>query len=270
MSNATAFPIFGAAGYFKVSSGSGTPSDPYVPQVSGAGGSQTPWTGNIDGAGFSLSNSKVVTGTAATITHASVAPALTVNALNPIDTSGGTVTVTYPNPATWSGLTLLFTDVASTFDASNLTITHYSGTLLGGLSADLVCNRRGGNTIWGLYSDGTNVEILGSPTMPTFRLVTDADANLVLSDFGPPGQGGLIKMSSASAHNVIIPANVTIDVPISYECYAMQYGAGAVTATITTDTLRAANGKVACNGQYALIGMRKIAATEWVLFGDRA
>lgn len=80
-----------------------------------------------------------------------------------------------------------------------------------------------------------------------------------------------IVMNLAGANNIVIPANSNIAFPIGTELIIMQYGAGTTTVQISTDDLRYdAAYSAALNGQYAVVGIKKVAATEWFLFGNLA
>lgn len=75
--------------------------------------------------------------------------------------------------------------------------------------------------------------------------------------------------NNASAISAVIPANASIAYPVGTTFAFHQRGAGQVTVSVTTDTLRAPNGaKTAV--QYSTIFATKIAATEWVITGDTA
>jgi hypothetical protein len=73
--------------------------------------------------------------------------------------------------------------------------------------------------------------------------------------------------SNASAISLIIPANASVAYPIGTVFYVYQAGAGQVTVSVTSDTLRSPNG-AKTSQQYALISVTKVAATTWVVTGD--
>jgi hypothetical protein len=73
--------------------------------------------------------------------------------------------------------------------------------------------------------------------------------------------------SNASAISAVIPANASVAYPIGTVFYFYQAGAGQVTVSVTTDTLRAPNG-AKTSQQYAVVSVTKVAATTWVLGGD--
>jgi len=73
--------------------------------------------------------------------------------------------------------------------------------------------------------------------------------------------------SNASAISFVIPSNATVDFPVGTVFYIYQAGAGQVTVSVTTDTLRAPNGTKTAN-QYSVVCATKVASTTWVLTGD--
>lgn len=73
--------------------------------------------------------------------------------------------------------------------------------------------------------------------------------------------------SNASAISFVIPANASVAYPVGTIFYVYQAGAGQVTVSVTTDTLRSPNG-AKTSAQYALVMVTKVAATEWVISGD--
>jgi len=84
----------------------------------------------------------------------------------------------------------------------------------------------------------------------------------VLSD-----SGKLITFNNASAITFTVNSNANVATPIGTEIQLMQLGAGQVTVSITSDTLRATPG-AKLRAQYSGARLIKIAATTWALFGD--
>jgi len=79
----------------------------------------------------------------------------------------------------------------------------------------------------------------------------------------------VITLNNAAAIAMTIPANASVPYPIGTKLNFEQLGAGAVTVGITSDTLSFNAGATAVmNGQYSIATALKIAATEWVLFGQ--
>ena len=73
--------------------------------------------------------------------------------------------------------------------------------------------------------------------------------------------------NNASAISAVIPANASVAYPVG-TCFAFhQRGAGQITVSVTTDTLRTPIG-AKTRAQYSTIFVIKIAATEWAVTGD--
>jgi hypothetical protein len=75
--------------------------------------------------------------------------------------------------------------------------------------------------------------------------------------------------NNASAISAVIPANSSVAYPVGTTFAFHQRGAGRVTVSVTTDTLRTPNGAITTK-QYSTIFVTKIATTEWVVTGDSA
>ena len=73
--------------------------------------------------------------------------------------------------------------------------------------------------------------------------------------------------SNASAISFVIPANGSVAYPVGTVFYIYQAGAGQVTVSVTTDTLRSPNGAKTAQ-QYSVIMATKVASTTWVVSGD--
>lgn len=91
------------------------------------------------------------------------------------------------------------------------------------------------------------------------NLQTGTSYELVLEDAGK-----IIEMNNASANTLNIPANSAVAFPVDTRIDVIQYGAGATTITITTDTL---TGTATVGAQYQVVSLWKRAATEWVVIG---
>lgn len=74
-------------------------------------------------------------------------------------------------------------------------------------------------------------------------------------------------LNNASAIAVVIPANASVAYPVGTAFAFHQRGAGQVTVSVTTDTLRSPNGAKTAQ-QFSTIYVTKVAATEWVITGD--
>lgn len=73
--------------------------------------------------------------------------------------------------------------------------------------------------------------------------------------------------TAATAVSAVIPANASVAYPVGTTFAFHQNGAGQITVSVTTDTLRAPNG-AKTNTQYSTIFVTKIGSTEWVVTGD--
>lgn len=133
----SSFPIFGTGGFWKSASGSGTPSDPFVPAVNVTGGGvQTPWAQNIDGAGFTLSNAAVrwvTAGGSFAGTNQGNATAL-IEGVNNLTAADGVKGAVLPTPT--NGRTSFVIVNNNTVTALGL-VYPQSGGSINGLSANL-------------------------------------------------------------------------------------------------------------------------------------
>ena len=83
--------------------------------------------------------------------------------------------------------------------------------------------------------------------------------------------GHLITSTYATAVTEVIPANADVPFPVGTVIQIAQLGAGQVSLSIVTDTLRVPPGFVAkLRGQYSTATITKIAETTWLASGDLA
>jgi hypothetical protein len=154
------------------------------------------------------------------------------------------------------------------------TITPTTSTINGGTALVL----RTGE--WGLItSDGTNyrtftnarvtgagsVREIGTRGLPVFT--QDTTYQFAFGD-----EGCIIRHSSASAHTYTIPANSGTAFPVGTAITIVnEPGAGAITLTITTDTLNRGDGIAGTGnrtiGVNAVVTIIKTAATTWMITG---
>ncbi len=82
-------------------------------------------------------------------------------------------------------------------------------------------------------------------------------------------EGRVITIENDAAITVTIPANSAVAFPLGTEIEFVQKGAGAITFAITSDTLNVNPvwTKVT-RGAWAVVRLRKLTATIWVLTGD--
>jgi hypothetical protein len=100
-----------------------------------------------------------------------------------------------------------------------------------------------------------------------FNAQTGTSYTLVLSDVAK-----VVSLTNAASITLTVPPNTgggAVAFPIGTQILLYQGGAGQVTVT-STDTIRSQGAKLKMNGQYAVAGLLKVAATEWVFFGNTA
>lgn len=91
-----------------------------------------------------------------------------------------------------------------------------------------------------------------------------ASYTLALSDLGK-----VIPINNGSANTITVPVNASVAFPIGSIVNIIQTGAGQTTISPSAGvTIRAEGDKLKTKGQYALVGLVKIATDEWVLFGN--
>lgn len=80
------------------------------------------------------------------------------------------------------------------------------------------------------------------------------------------------RCNNASPQTITIPAQSTVAWPDGTQIEFMQYGAGAVTIAAGAGVTLRRNSALgaASGGQYAVFGIKRIAADEWVVFGQMA
>lgn len=83
--------------------------------------------------------------------------------------------------------------------------------------------------------------------------------------------GKMIKVDSASAVTVTIPANASVSFPVETEIEIAQIGEGVVTfAGASGVTVRSLDSALSLSGQYAVACLKKIGTNEWLLAGALA
>ena len=96
---------------------------------------------------------------------------------------------------------------------------------------------------------------------------TGTSYTLVLTDVAK-----VITLTNAASITLTVPPNTgggAVAFPIGTQILLYQGGAGQVTIS-STDTIRSQGSKLKIAGQYGVAGLLKIAATEWVAFGNLA
>lgn len=98
-----------------------------------------------------------------------------------------------------------------------------------------------------------------------FNSQTGTTYTLVLTDVAK-----VLSMSNASAITLTVPTNASVAFPTGTQILVYQAGAGQVTVAGAGVTLRSSGSRLKTFGQYAVIGLLKIATDEWVVFGNTA
>lgn len=95
--------------------------------------------------------------------------------------------------------------------------------------------------------------------------ITSTSYTLTSTDFNR-----MRRCNSATAQTITIPAQSAVAAPDGTQVEFVQWGAGAVTIVAGSGvTLRRnANLGAASDGQYSVIGIKRMAADEWVVFGQ--
>lgn len=138
-----------------------------------------------------------------------------------------------------------------TIDISSLS-SSLDGTGIAGADLLLIDDGAGGTNKKVAYQD-FGMPTTSDATTSIAPAITDANRMFITTN--------------ASAVAFVIPANASVAFPIGTTFVIYQSGAGQVTVSVTSDTLRSPNGALTAS-QYAVITVVKVAATEWVVFGD--
>jgi len=96
-----------------------------------------------------------------------------------------------------------------------------------------------------------------------FNNQTGTTYTLVLADVAK-----VISMSNAGAITLTVPTNESVAFPTGTQILVYQGGAGQVTVGGAGVTLRSFGSRLKTSGQYAVIGLLKLATDEWVVFGN--
>jgi hypothetical protein len=83
--------------------------------------------------------------------------------------------------------------------------------------------------------------------------------------------GKLVTLSNGSAIDLFVPQDSDATIPVGTYVDLYQLGAGQVTVKIGTGaTLRVSGLTAKARAQYARLGVQKVSADTWVVFGDLA
>jgi hypothetical protein len=95
---------------------------------------------------------------------------------------------------------------------------------------------------------------------------TGTSYTLALSDAAK-----VVTLTNAAAITVSINTDAAVNFAIGTQIILYQGGAGQITVAATTPgttTIRAQDSKLKSTGQYAVVCVMKMAANEWVVFGN--
>jgi hypothetical protein len=104
----------------------------------------------------------------------------------------------------------------------------------------------------------------GSSSSTTITEQTGASYTLALADANT-----WIEMNSASAQTVTVPPNSSVAFPVGTEIILVQKGAGQTTISAGAGvTVSSYGSEDKIYGQYAVVGLKKVATDTWYLFGN--
>lgn len=122
-----------------------------------------------------------------------------------------------------------------------------------------------GNLVW-QYSSASGAWIITANN--SFYTPVTKTASYTVAAF--TDAQNVFLMNVATANNLLIPTDATLNFALGTQIQVIQIGAGQTTiAAVTpgTTTIRATPG-AKVRAQYSMAGVIKIAANEWVVFGD--
>jgi hypothetical protein len=178
--------------------------------------------------------------------------------------NAGTITLTVPPAASVAYPAGTIIDVAQ-YGAGQVTVAAGAGVTIQ-TSSTLKLRTQWSTASLVLTATADTWVLVGDlePLGQTLNAQTGTTYSLVIGDAWK-----LITLSNAGAITLTIPANASVAFPIGTHIDIMQLGAGQVTTTITSDTLRSTP-TAKTRAQYSMATLIKIASTTWVISGDLA
>lgn len=157
----------------------------------------------------------------------------------------------------------------SLFDANTMLVAHTDNTPVAvTIATNQVAGRGNSGNIKGL-SPAETVAIIGTEvfTQPqAFNPQTGTTYTLVAGDAGKN-----VTLSNASAITLTVPQDSAATIAIGSYIDLYQLGAGQVTVVAGTGaTLRVSGLTAKARAQYSRLGLQKVSANTWSLFGDLA
>jgi len=110
----------------------------------------------------------------------------------------------------------------------------------------------------GANGNWSTAQVVNAKTSTTYTLAaTDA--------------GNLVTLNNASAITLTVPQDSAVTIPVGTYVDLMQLGVGQVTVAAGTGATLYVSGVTAkARAQYSRLGVQKISANTWVVFGDLA
>ena len=158
---------------------------------------------------------------------------------------------------------------ATLFDANTMLVAHSDNTPVAvSIAANQVVGRGNSGNVKGLTPAETaavlSTEIFTQPQ--TFNPQTGTSYTLVASDAGKN-----VTLSNAAAITLTVPQDSAAAIAIGTYIDLYQLGAGQVTVVAGTGaTLRVSGLTAKARAQYSRLGLQKVSANTWSLFGDLA
>jgi len=155
------------------------------------------------------------------------------------------------------------------YDANTMLVAHEDNTPVAvAIENNKVVGRGNSGNVKGLTPTEI-VTIIGTEVFTQPQAVnpqTGTTYTLVLGDAGK-----LITLSNAAAITVTLPQDSDVAIPVGAYLDLYQLGAGQVTVVAGTGaTLRVSGSTAKIRAQYSRVGLQKISANTWSLFGDLA
>ena len=157
----------------------------------------------------------------------------------------------------------------ASYDANTMLVAHTDNTPVAvQIDANKVVGRGNSGNVKGL-SPAETVAIIGTEvfTQPqTFNAQTGTSYTLVAGDAGKN-----VTLSNAAAITLTVPQDSDATIVVGTYVDLYQLGAGQVTVQAGTGaTLRVSGLTAKARAQYSRLGLQKVSANTWSLFGDLA
>ena len=157
----------------------------------------------------------------------------------------------------------------SLFDANTMLVAHTDNTPVAvAISTNQVVGRGNSGNVKGLTPAET-VEVLGTTVFTAPQTINPQTGTSYTPVAGDAGK--LITLSNAAAITVSMPQDSAATIAIGTYMDLYQLGAGQVTVQAGTGaTVRSSGPTAKARAQYSRLGVQKVSANTWSLFGDLA